>query len=94
MSAVREPLPSELRWKHVVEIARQGNEPPPRRVEKTDAEWRAQLSAEEYQVARRISPTAPRLRIAEKTTTTPTKWWILPTPTPCALTSVGASLNM
>ena len=52
MSAVREPSPGELRWKHVVELARAGNEPPPRRVEKSDAEWRAQLSAEEYQVAR------------------------------------------
>jgi len=52
MSAVREPSPGELRWKHVVELGRAGNEAPPRRVEKSDAEWRAQLSPEEYQVAR------------------------------------------
>ena len=52
MSSVREPTPTELRWNHVLELARAGNEPPPRRVEKTDAEWRAQLSDEEYQVAR------------------------------------------
>jgi peptide-methionine (R)-S-oxide reductase len=52
MSAVREPAPAELRWTHVVELAQKGNEPPPRRVEKTDAEWRAQLSDEEYHVAR------------------------------------------
>ena len=53
MSAVREPNPSELRWKHVVELGRTGNEAPPRRVEKSDAEWRAQLSDEEYRVTRR-----------------------------------------
>jgi peptide-methionine (R)-S-oxide reductase len=52
MSAVREPGPDELRWKHVIELARSGNEPPPRRVEKSDDEWRAQLSDEEYHVAR------------------------------------------
>jgi peptide-methionine (R)-S-oxide reductase len=59
MSAVREPSPSELRWSHVVELGRTGNEPPPRRVEKTDAEWRAQLSAEEYQVARKKGTERP-----------------------------------
>ena len=46
------PEPSELRWKHVVDIARSGNEPPPRRVEKTDAEWQRQLTPEQYRVAR------------------------------------------
>jgi peptide-methionine (R)-S-oxide reductase len=44
--------PSALKWKHVVELARGGNEPPPRRVEKSDGEWRQQLSAEQYHVAR------------------------------------------
>ena len=52
MSTQRAPEPSALRWKNVVEIARAGNEPPPRRVEKSDAEWRKQLSAEQYHVAR------------------------------------------
>jgi peptide-methionine (R)-S-oxide reductase len=46
------PEPSALRWKHVLELAKNGNEPPPRRVEKSDAEWREQLTAEEYHVAR------------------------------------------
>lgn len=46
------PEPGALRWKHIVDLARSGNEPPPRRVEKSDAEWRQQLSAEEYHVAR------------------------------------------
>ena len=59
MSAVREPAPSELRWSNVLELARAGNEPPPRRVEKTDAEWRAQLSAEEYEVARKKGTEQP-----------------------------------
>ena len=44
--------PSALRWKNVVELAKSGNETPPRRVEKSDTEWRKQLSAEEYHVAR------------------------------------------
>ena len=59
MSAVRGPSPPELRWKHVVELARAGNETPPRRVEKSDAEWRAQLSDEEYQVARKKGTERP-----------------------------------
>jgi peptide-methionine (R)-S-oxide reductase len=59
VSAVQEPSPAELRWKHVVELARAGNGPPPRRVEKSDAEWRAQLSDEEYQVARKKGTERP-----------------------------------
>ena len=59
VTAVRAPVPSELRWKHVLELARSGNAPPPRRVEKTDAEWRAQLSAEEYEVARQKGTERP-----------------------------------
>ena len=59
MSAVREPSPGELRWKNVLELARAGNEPPPRRVEKSDAEWRTQLSDEEYQVARKKGTERP-----------------------------------
>jgi peptide-methionine (R)-S-oxide reductase len=41
-----------LGWARVVDLARRGNAAPPRRVEKTDAEWRAALTDEQYQVAR------------------------------------------
>ena len=43
---------SVLRWGQVIEIARHGNVAPPRRVEKSDAEWRTQLTDEQYHVAR------------------------------------------
>jgi peptide-methionine (R)-S-oxide reductase len=52
MSTQQATEASTLRWTNVIELARAGNEPPPRRVEKSDDEWRAQLSAEEYHVAR------------------------------------------
>lgn len=41
-----------LRWSDVLKLAKSGNPPPDRKVEKTDAEWRAQLSDEEYRVTR------------------------------------------
>ncbi|MEY2953720.1 MAG: Peptide methionine sulfoxide reductase MsrB [Pseudomonadota bacterium] len=44
--------PAVLRWTDVLRIARGGNAAPPRRVEKSDAEWRTQLSAEQFYVAR------------------------------------------
>jgi len=44
--------PPLLRWNDVLAIARNGNPPPPRRVEKTDAQWRQILTAQQYHVAR------------------------------------------
>jgi peptide-methionine (R)-S-oxide reductase len=42
-----------LRWDVVLRWATQGNVPPPRRVEKSEEEWRAQLTEAQYQVTRR-----------------------------------------
>lgn len=41
-----------LKWNDVLSFARDGSPEPDRRVVKTDAEWRAQLSPEEYRVTR------------------------------------------
>lgn len=44
--------PSLLRWNDVLAIARQGNPAPPRRVEKTDAQWHELLTPQQFHVAR------------------------------------------
>ena len=48
-----------LTWKDVLQYAKDGTPAPERRVEKSDAAWRAQLSAEEYQVTRRAGTERP-----------------------------------
>ena len=41
-----------LKWLDVLKYANNGNPTPDKKVEKTDAEWRAQLSPEEYRITR------------------------------------------
>lgn len=46
------PSASLLSWSGVLHYARNGSPPPPGRVEKTEAAWRALLTPEQYAVAR------------------------------------------
>ena len=48
-----------VKWKDVVEWARNGNPEPLRRVEKPDEDWRAELTEEQYQVTRRKGTERP-----------------------------------
>ncbi len=41
-----------LKWPDVLRLAKEGNPAPDRKVEKTEAEWRTQLSPEEFRVTR------------------------------------------
>ena len=52
MSTEKSESSSVLRWPGVIELAQRGNVTPPRRVEKSDAEWRKELTNEQYYVAR------------------------------------------
>ena len=52
MSTLNVDVSRGLRWSQVVELAEDGNAAPPRRVEKSDAEWRAALTTEQYRVTR------------------------------------------
>ncbi len=48
-----------LRWPDVVRISKHGNPAPDRRVEKSEEEWRAQLSDEAYRVTRQKGTERP-----------------------------------
>ncbi|MEW8462596.1 MAG: peptide-methionine (R)-S-oxide reductase MsrB [Candidatus Thiodiazotropha endolucinida] len=41
-----------LTWREVIQFANQGNPAPDRKVEKTDAEWRKQLTPEAFRITR------------------------------------------
>ena len=48
-----------LTWKELINLSKKGNLKPERRVERTDAEWRLQLSEEQYRITRQKGTEAP-----------------------------------
>ena len=48
-----------LDWTEVNRLARDGNLPPPRRVEKADAQWRAELAPDVYRITRQAATERP-----------------------------------
>ena len=42
-----------LKWNDVLQFATKGNPKPPRRVEKTEDEWKSQLTADEFYIIRK-----------------------------------------
>ena len=48
-----------LKWNDILDFARRGNPAPDRKVTKSDAEWREQLSAEAFQVTRKTGTERP-----------------------------------
>lgn len=41
-----------LKWKDIIEFTKNGNPEPPKRVEKTDDEWKQELTPQEFEITR------------------------------------------
>src|SRR6202042_77723 len=48
-----------LKWPDILNLAKNGNPAPDRKIVKTDAEWRQQLSAEQFHVTRQAGIERP-----------------------------------
>ncbi|NNE35916.1 MAG: peptide-methionine (R)-S-oxide reductase MsrB [Rhodothermales bacterium] len=48
-----------MNWNDVIRYAKDGNLPPPKRVEKTESEWKAILTDEQFQIARKRGTERP-----------------------------------
>jgi methionine-R-sulfoxide reductase len=48
-----------LNWNDILRLARDGNPPPERRVERAEAEWRERLTAEQFHVTRQKGTERP-----------------------------------
>ena len=48
-----------LTWKNIINFTVNGNPKPDRRVEKTDAEWKSELTQDQYRIARKKGTEAP-----------------------------------
>ncbi len=48
-----------LTWKDVINFSVKGNPEPDRRIEKTESEWQAILTPEQYHIARKKGTEAP-----------------------------------